>query len=134
MTNRHSESIEALSQPRTTGWVHFRALKETVSVENILQHYDLVEKLRPRKDELVGPCPFHQETKGSFRASLTKNAFQCFGWKRKGNILDSVVCKEVAGRDGRKERRFRGHSGFGVLQGNIACKRGKDNVRCNFMR
>ena len=39
-------------------------------------------------------CPFHQETKGSFRANLVKNAFHYFGCEAKGNILDFVSLKE----------------------------------------
>ena len=94
MTKPHGGSSERVPQTNTAGWVDFRALKENVSIEDILRYYGLLEKLRQRKDELVGLCPFHQETKGSFHASLTKNAFQCFGCKRKGNILDFVKFKE----------------------------------------
>ena len=77
-------------------WVSFQELKERVSLADVLEHYGLVEKLKPQKggDELVGLCPFHQEQRGSFHASLSKNAFQCFGCKRKGNILDFVVYME----------------------------------------
>ena len=75
-------------------WVSFQELKQRVSIEDILRHYGLLENLKQRKDELVGLCPFHKETKGSFHASLAKNAFQCFGCKRKGNILDFVAAKE----------------------------------------
>ena len=68
-------------------WVSFQMLKRQVGIEDILSHYGLLERLRQKRDELVGLCPFHQETKGSFSASVTKNAFQCFGCNRKGNIL-----------------------------------------------
>ena len=57
-------------------------------------HYGLLDQLKQRKDELVGLCPFHEETKGSFHASLTKNAVQCFGCKTKGKILDLIRFKE----------------------------------------
>jgi len=50
--------------------------------------------MRQKKDELIGRCPFHKESKPSFHASLSKDAFQCFGCKAKGNILDFVCQKE----------------------------------------
>ncbi len=77
-------------------WVSFDEVKQQVSIPDILQHYGLVESLRPQKggDELVGVCPFHGESRGSLHVSLSKNAFQCFGCKRKGNILDFVAFKE----------------------------------------
>ena len=97
MTKTYGGSGEPLLKTSTPVWVDFRALKESVSIEDILRHYGLMEKLKPRKDELVGLCPFHEETKGSFHASLTKNEFQCFGCKKKGNILDFVSFKEGVG-------------------------------------
>ena len=75
-------------------WVSFQELKEQVGIEDVLGHYGLLEGLRQKRDELVGLCPFHKETRGSFSASVTKNAFQCFGCNRKGNILDFVAFKE----------------------------------------
>ena len=77
-----------------TQWVSFADLKRQVSIEDVLVHYGLRDGLRQRRDELVGLCPFHKETRGSFSASTTKNAFQCFGCNRKGNILDFVALKE----------------------------------------
>ena len=77
-------------------WVSFSDAKQQVSIYDILQHYGLAGSMKHRKggDELVGLCPFHRETKGSFHASLSKNAWQCFGCKRHGNILDFVAFKE----------------------------------------
>ena len=77
-------------------WVDFAELKDRVSLEDILQHYGLLEGLKPLKggEELVGLCPFHSERRGSFHASTTKNAWNCFGCHRHGNILDLVAQKE----------------------------------------
>ena len=75
-------------------WVSFAEVKTKVSMRDILIHYGLLEGLKQKGDELVGRCPFHQETKGSFRANLVKNVFHCFGCKAKGNILDFVSLKE----------------------------------------
>jgi DNA primase len=77
-------------------WVSYGELKQRVSMEEILQHYGLLGGLKPQKggDELVGLCPFHQEKRRSFHVSVLKNAWQCFGCKRHGNILDFVAHKE----------------------------------------
>lgn len=81
---------------RVESWVSFQELKEKVSMADILGHYGLLDSLKQQKggDELVGLCPFHQERRGSFHVSISKNAWQCFGCKRKGNILDFVAQKE----------------------------------------
>jgi len=77
-------------------WVSFQELKEKITMSDLLAHYGLLASLNPRRDgeELVGLCPFHQETRGSFHVSTVKNAWNCFGCQRKGNILDFVVEKE----------------------------------------
>lgn len=82
---------------RVEGWVSFMEVKAQVSMADILQHYGLLNQFRQKGDELVGLCPFHKEKRGSFHASITKNAWQCFGCKRKGNILDFVAAKEGVG-------------------------------------
>ncbi len=77
---------------------NFAKLKESVSMEMLLGHYGLLDGLkRVKEDELVGFCPFHDETKGSFHISLSKNAWHCFGCKAHGNILDFVMAKENVG-------------------------------------
>ena len=75
-------------------WISFRELRAHVSMEDILGHYGLMERFRRNKDEVIGLCPFHEETTGSFHASLTKNVFHCFGCQSKGNILDFVALTE----------------------------------------
>jgi len=73
-------------------WVSFDEIKSRVSIEDVLGHYG-IENLRRRRDELVGVCPFHEESKGSFSANVTKNIWQCFGCKRGGNLFDFVIAK-----------------------------------------
>lgn len=77
-------------------WVDFNEVKQKVSMADILGYYGLLGQLKPQKggDELVGLCPFHQERRGSFHVSVSKNAWQCFGCKRHGNVLDFVAAKE----------------------------------------
>jgi len=75
-------------------WVSFNEIKAKVSIKDILAHYGLLEGLQQKGDELVGLCPFHQESKGSFYVNIIKNVFHCFGCKAKGNIFDFVSLKE----------------------------------------
>lgn len=41
-----------------TEWVNFREIKEKVSMEDILRHYELLKGLRRKENELVGSVPF----------------------------------------------------------------------------
>ena len=75
-------------------WISFQELRRHVSMEDILRHYGLWETFRRRRYEVIGLCPFHEETTGSFHASISKNVFHCFGCQSKGNILDFVSLKE----------------------------------------
>ena len=76
------------------GWVDFGAVKQTVSLEAVLRHYQ-VPGLRKRGHQLVGPCPIHRgQRDDSFRASLSKNAFHCFACQAGGNVLNFVAAME----------------------------------------
>ena len=76
------------------GWVDFRAVKEAVSMEAILRYYQ-VPNLRRQHDQLQGRCPIHRgQRDDSFRASLSKNAFQCFVCQAHGNVMDFVAAME----------------------------------------
>lgn len=98
-------------------WISFQDLRNRVSLEDILRHYGLMGKFRRSKDELIGLCPFHEETTGSFHASMTKNIFHCFGCQRKGDILDFVALTE--GVDARQAA-FIIQEWFRVLSGAIS--------------
>jgi hypothetical protein len=76
------------------GWVDFGAVKQTVSLEAVLRHYQ-VPGLRKRGRQLVGRCPIHRgQRDDSFRASLSKNAFHCFACQAGGNVLNFVAAME----------------------------------------
>src|ERR1041385_8473846 len=75
------------------GWIDFKRIKESVTFEQVIAHYGL--ELKPAKgSELLGLCPFHEDTKPSFRVNTEKRVFHCFGCDAKGNVLDFVVRKE----------------------------------------
>jgi DNA primase len=75
-------------------WVDFGAVKQAVSLEAVLRHYQ-VPGLRKRRHQLVGRCPIHRgQRDDSFRASLGHNAFHCFACQASGNVLDFVAAME----------------------------------------
>jgi hypothetical protein len=60
-------------------FVDFKAVKSAVSMEQTLQHYGLLEKLKRSGDSLTGACPIHRGSNPTqFRVSLGKNLWNCF--------------------------------------------------------
>lgn len=75
-------------------WVDFRLVKQCVSMQMVLDHYH-INGLRKNGDELRGRCPLHQgEGDRTLHINLSKNVFQCFSCKAKGNVLDFVAAME----------------------------------------
>jgi transposase len=73
--------------------VDFAFLREQVSMEQVLRHLRLLDKLRGRGLQLRGPCPIHggpNDSQPTFSAHLGKHIFQCFHAKcrAQGNALD----------------------------------------------
>lgn len=69
----------------------FKDLKQRVSIEQVLRHYDLFESLTLKGKSHRGPCPFCEATEGNpFSVSLEKNCYQCFTCQTSGNILEFV--------------------------------------------
>jgi len=77
-------------------FVDFKAIKQSVTMLQVLDHYGITASLKCSGDSLSGPCPLHGgENPTQFRVSLTKNCFNCFGdCKSGGNVLDFVVKME----------------------------------------
>lgn len=77
------------------GFVPFAEVKRAVSLEAVLERYELLAILTRKGMNLAGPCPFCQGSSGrQFQVNLVKNAWYCFGCKAGGNILDFVARKE----------------------------------------
>ena len=75
-------------------WVDFKAVKQAVSMEMVLDRYG-INWLRKNRDELRGRCPIHKgEGERSFQVNISKGAFQCFSCKARGNVLDFVAAME----------------------------------------
>lgn len=76
--------------------IDFKVVKAAVSMEQVLQHYGLLDGLKRSGDSLTGPCPIHKGTnKTQFRVSISKNCWNCFSeCKHGGNVLDFVAKME----------------------------------------
>jgi len=77
-------------------FVDFKAVKAALTMEQVLEHYGLLQGFKRSGDSLSGPCPIH---KGSnpiqFRVSLSKNVWNCFSkCKHGGNTLDFIAKME----------------------------------------
>jgi DNA primase len=84
-------------------WVDIKMVRESVSIEQVLEYYGLGDDLIRKGDQLVGPCPIHKgSNKSQFHVSLGKNIFHCFSDCKSnaalhnggGNILDFVRVME----------------------------------------
>jgi DNA primase len=76
--------------------VDFRAIKAAITMEQLLEHYGLINKFKRGKDSLSGPCPIHKGTNPTqFRVSISKNLWNCFSeCHHGGNPLDFIAKME----------------------------------------
>jgi DNA primase len=87
-------------------WVDFAAIKGSVDIEQVLEHYGVRLK-RVRKDYLRGLCPLpthgSEQSRVSFGVNTGRNVWACHSasccqarhGKVGGNILDLVACMEA---------------------------------------
>jgi len=73
--------------------VDFAFLRQQVSMEQVLRHLGVLDRLRGRGQQRRGPCPIHAQagdTQPTFSAHLGKHVFQCFhvDCRAQGNVLD----------------------------------------------
>lgn len=80
-------------------FVGFDALKRLVTMAQVLDRYQLLDRLRRSGDSLTGACPIHAgHNPTQFRVSLSKNCWICFGdCHSGGSIVDFVSRKEGVG-------------------------------------
>jgi DNA primase len=76
-----------------TAFVDFKAVKAAITMEQVLQHYGLLDKFKRGTDSLNGPCPIHKGSNPTqFRVSISKNVWNCFSeCKHGGNVLDFIA-------------------------------------------
>jgi DNA primase len=77
-------------------FVDFKAVKAAVTMEQVLEHYSLLDKFKRGADSLSGPCPIHKGSNPTqFRVSISKNIWNCFSeCKHGGNTLDFIARME----------------------------------------
>src|SRR5580704_507019 len=77
-------------------FVDFKAVKSAITMEQVLEHYNLLDTFKRRGDSLSGPCPIHKGSNPTqFRASISKNVWNCFSeCKHGGNTLDFIARME----------------------------------------
>ncbi len=79
-----------------TSFVDFKAVKAAITMEQVLQHYGLLDRFKRSGDSLSGACPIHKgENPTQFRVSVSKNIWNCFSkCKHGGNVLDFIARME----------------------------------------
>jgi DNA primase len=76
--------------------VDFTAIKQSVSMEQVLDRYGLTAHLRRTSGGYRGPCPIHGgHNPTQFSVSTSKNVWVCFGdCGTGGGVIDFVRCME----------------------------------------
>jgi DNA primase len=79
-----------------SAFVDFKAIKAAITMEQVLQHYGILDKFKRGNDSLSGPCPIHKgHNPTQFRVSISKNIWNCFSeCKHGGNVLDFIARME----------------------------------------
>ncbi|MEI6195346.1 MAG: CHC2 zinc finger domain-containing protein [Verrucomicrobiota bacterium] len=77
-------------------FVDFKTVKAAITMEQVLEHYGILDKFKRGTDSLNGPCPIHGGSNPTqFRVSISKNLWNCFSeCKHGGNVLDFIVHME----------------------------------------
>ena len=94
-TDAEGKSPAASEQPPAV-WIDFADLRRQVSMEQVLKHLGIFERLRrtgTSRSQYRGTCPIHArdgERHRSFSVNLDKQAFRCFypDCGAHGNVLD----------------------------------------------
>jgi DNA primase len=76
-----------------SSFVDFKAVKAAITMEQVLEHYGILDKFKRGSDSLSGPCPIHKGSNPTqFRVSISKNIWNCFSeCKHGGNVLDFIA-------------------------------------------
>ncbi|MHC1743966.1 MAG: toprim domain-containing protein [Syntrophobacteraceae bacterium] len=80
-------------------WVDFREIKQKITMEMVLIHYQLLGTLRQTARGFKGPCPIHKGSHGNqFHVDPVKNRWNCFGGcdmeKLEGHVIGFVAAME----------------------------------------
>ena len=77
-------------------FVDFRAIRSRITMEQVLEHYGVLDTFKRTGNRLSGPCPIHNGNNPTqFRVDVEKNIWNCFSeCKQGGNVLDFIAKKE----------------------------------------
>lgn len=98
--------------PADSEWIDFAAIREQVTMEQILKHFGIFDRLRrsgANPAQFRGPCPIHTpngQRRPTFSVNLHLQAFQCFhaDCQAHGNVLDLwAALRGTSLRDAGKE-------------------------------
>jgi hypothetical protein len=89
-----------MAESKGKNWINIQELKASIMFEQVLERLELLPSLERAGDELRGQCPICKrgdESSKSFSVNVSKQVFQCFACKRRGNVLDFAAA--VRGQD-----------------------------------
>ncbi len=77
-------------------FVDFKAIRAAITMEQVLEHYGILDQFKRSGDRLSGPCPIHKGSNPTqFSISVSKNIWNCFSeCKHHGNVLDFIAKME----------------------------------------
>src|ERR1035437_5467909 len=89
-------SLQSNNQGNTMSkskFVDFKAVKAAITMEQVLEHYGILDQFKRGTDSLSGACPIHKGSNPTqFRVSISKNVWNCFSeCKHGGNVLDFIA-------------------------------------------
>ena len=79
---------------RPSTWVDFGAVRAGVSIEQVLDHYQVLGLFEPTENGLRGPSPLADSKSMPFHVNTHQNVWYCHATKRGGNQLDLVAALE----------------------------------------
>jgi DNA primase len=81
---------------KSLGYIDFAFVKASVTLEQVLTHYGVMETLKPQGGSLRGCCPIHKgDDPKQFSVTLERNIWQCFSQcKHGGSMLEFVMYME----------------------------------------
>ena len=80
-------------------WIDFKEIKQKVTMEMVLSHYQILGDLKQTPRGFKGPCPIHKGSHGNqFHVDPVKNHWNCFGGcdmqKHEGHVIGFVAAME----------------------------------------
>ena len=77
-------------------FVDFRAIRARLTMDQVLDHYGVLDTFKRSGSRLSGPCPIHGGSNPTqFRVETDRNIWKCFSeCKHGGNVLDFIAKKE----------------------------------------